>query len=83
MLIFFSGDSEAIVDMESVYKIGNSIVDYLEVDGTVKVCRGGATLHCLKGEIERRDGLKLIVVGIPDLFEKGISVAVGAADQCI
>ena len=65
------------MDMESVYKIGNSIVDYLEVDGTVKVC------HCLKGEIERRDGLKLIVAGIPDLFEKGISVAVGAADQCI
>ena len=37
----------------------------------------------MKGEIEKRDGLKSIVAGIPDLFEKGISVAVGAADQCI
>ena len=37
--------------MESVYVIGNSMVDYLEVEGTVKVCQGGATLHCLKGEI--------------------------------
>ena len=36
-----------------------------------------STLHCFKGEIERRDGLKLIVGGIPDLFEKGRSVAVG------
>ena len=32
----FSGDSEATVDMESVYIIGKSIVDYLEVEGTVK-----------------------------------------------
>ena len=65
------------MEMESVYIIGNSMVDYLEVEGTVKVCQGGATLHCLKGEIERRDGLKLIVGGIPDLFEKGRCVAVG------
>ena len=50
--------------MEPVYIIGNSIIDYLEVEGTTKVCRGGATLHRLKPEIERRDGLKLIVAGI-------------------
>ena len=55
----------------------NSIVDYLEVEGTIKVCRVRATLHRLKSEIVRGDGLKLIVPGIPDLFEKGNSVAVG------
>ena len=54
------------------------MVDYLEVEGTVKVCWRGATLHHLKGGMERRYGLKLIVAGIPDLFEKGSrSVAVG------
>ena len=63
--------------MEPVYIIGNSIVEYLEVEGTTKVCRGGATLHRLKPEIERRDGVKLIVAGIPDLFERGSSVVVG------
>ena len=63
--------------MEPVHILGISIVDYLEVEGAIKVCRGGATLHRLKPEIERRDGLKLIVAGIPDLFEKGSSVAVG------
>ena len=42
------------------------------------MCPGGATRHRLKPEIEKRDGLKLIVAGIHDLFEKGSSVAVGA-----
>ena len=32
----------------------------------------------MKGEIEKRDGLKLIVAGIPDLFQIGRSVAVRA-----
>ena len=32
----------------------------------------------MKGEIEKRDGLKLIVAGIPDLFQIGRSVAVGS-----
>ena len=47
--------------------IGNSIVDYLEVDGAVKIGQRRTTLHCLK----------LIVSDIPKLFEKGWSVALG------
>ena len=74
----FRGDSEEIEGMEPVHIIGNSIVDYLEVEGAIKVCWGGATRHRLKPEIEKGDVLKLIVAGIHDLFEKGSSVAVGA-----
>ena len=73
----FRGDSEKIERMEPVHIIGNSTLDYLEVEGTIKVCQGGAILHRLKPEIERGDGLKLIVAGIPDLFKKGSSVVVG------
>ena len=32
----------------------------------------------MKGEIEKRDGLKLIVAGIQDLFQIGSSVGVGS-----
>ena len=59
--------SVAIVRKESTYIIGNSIVDYLVVDGAVKIGQRGATLHCLK----------LIVSDIPQLFEKGWPVALG------
>lgn len=53
--------------MEKVYIIGNCLVDYFEVQGAVKLCHRGATLHHLKGEIERQDWLKLIASRIPDL----------------
>ena len=42
----------------------NSIMDYFEVQGAVKICWRGATLCCLHEKTEGRDGLKLIVLGI-------------------
>ena len=63
--------------MDQITIIGNSVVDYLEVAGVRKVCRRGATLDRLKREIAGCEGLKLIVSGIPDIFERGGSAAMG------
>ena len=63
--------------MERITIIGNSIVDYIEVAGVEKICRRGATLHRMMRDIENREGVKLIVSGIPDIFERGSPVAAG------
>ena len=63
--------------MEPVTIIGSSIVEYMEIEGARKICRRGATLYRMKGEIENKEWIKLIVSGIPDIFERGGSTAVG------